>query len=133
APHWDGQRRKARAAARTGKAAIAQAADSTLDTTVVSEAELYVTSNSPLALSWRWKLLSGAAWLVSLALLAWVLAYWGWRWFGPAPVSIPTAASEGDWARRIAEAGLFGAAAPKSPTVEPSANIGELRLLGVFA
>jgi len=99
----------------------------------VSEAELYVTSNSSLALPWRWRLLSGAAWFVSLALLAWVLAYWGWRWFGPTPVSIQTAVPEGDWARRIAEAGLFGTAATGSPNVEPSANIGELRLLGVFA
>jgi len=70
--------------------------------------------------------------LVALALLAAVLAYWGWRWFGPAPALLPPAGAEGDPLRRIAEAHLFGAA-PVAPASEPSLASGDLRLLGVFA
>jgi hypothetical protein len=71
--------------------------------------------------------------LVALALLAAVLAYWGWRWFGPAPLPSPPAATEGDPVRRIADAHLFGAAAPVVAASDPSSTAGDLRLLGVFA
>jgi len=71
--------------------------------------------------------------LIALALLATVLAYWGWRWFGPAPVPLPPTGVDGDPLRRIADAHLFGAAAPALSANEPSAATGDLRLLGVFA
>ncbi len=71
--------------------------------------------------------------LAALALLALVLAHWGWRWFGPAPVVIPESSPQGEYARRIGEAQLFGTRAPVAPASEPSAASGELRLLGVFA
>ena len=71
--------------------------------------------------------------LAALALLALVLAHWGWRWFGPAPVVIPQSGPQGEFARRIGEAHLFGTRAPVAAASEPSAVSGELRLLGVFA
>jgi len=80
----------------------------------------------------RLRILAVVALLIALALLAWVVAYWGWRWFGPAPVAIPANPPQGDWARRIADARVFGAAAPNAPAAAPS-SLGDLRLLGVFA
>ena len=71
--------------------------------------------------------------LVALALLALVLAHWGWRWFGPARVVIAQSGPQGEYARRIGEAQLFGTRAPLAPPSEPSAVSGDLRLLGVFA
>jgi len=95
----------------------------------VSEAESYATA---VTTPWRRRLIAGAGLLVALTLLALVLAHWGWRWFGPAPVSLSPAAVSGDFARRIAEAHLFGAAARSVAASEPAAA-GEMRLLGVFA
>jgi hypothetical protein len=80
----------------------------------------------------RWRLLAAGALLVALSLLAWVAAYWGWRWFGPAPIAQPVNPPQSEWARRIADARLFGAAAPSAATAPPS-TVGDLRLLGVFA
>ncbi|HEV2977691.1 MAG TPA: type II secretion system protein N [Casimicrobiaceae bacterium] len=97
----------------------------------MSEAESYATAG---VVPWRWRILSGAFLLVALALLALVLAHWGWRWFGPTPVSIAPRVADGDFSRRIAEAHLFGATAAKSVAAsEPAAAAGDLRLLGVFA
>ena len=82
--------------------------------------------------SWRIAAVS-ALWL-AIALLAWVLAHWGWRWFGPAPASVSIVVPTGDWAQRVASAHLFGAAAGNAPaTTESSPGIGDLRLLGVFS
>ena len=99
----------------------------------VSEAGLYATVSESPALPWSWRLVAAGAMLVALALLTAVLAYWGWRWFGPAPTLSPPAATEGDPLRRIAEAHLFGAAAPSAAPNEPSMASADLRLLGVFA
>ncbi len=97
----------------------------------MSEAELYAPAAAP---PWRWRLVAAGCLLVALALLAGVLAYWGWRWFGPAPASIAPPAVEGDFPRHIAAAHLFGNAAPHAAAGEPvSSGAGELRLLGVFA
>jgi hypothetical protein len=70
--------------------------------------------------------------LIALALGAGVLAYWGWRWFGPTPVALPPERFEGDTVRRIADAHLFGAA-PASTSADASLSTGDLKLLGVFA
>jgi len=91
-----------------------------------------VTTSTPPPLPFSWRLLAGAALLAALALLALVLAYWGWRWFGPAPVTPPPSATTSDALQRIAGARLFGSAAPKAPAPAASA-IGDLHLLGVFA
>jgi hypothetical protein len=96
----------------------------------VSEAGLYVTDAAP---PWRWRIIAAGAMLGALALLAVVLAYWGWRWFGPAPVIIAPPVADGDVGRRIAAAHLFGKAGPAVTASEPAAAGGELRLLGVFA
>jgi hypothetical protein len=79
----------------------------------------------------RWRLLSAGALLLALCLLAWVAAHWGWRWFGPAPVPESVNLPQSEWARRIADARLFGAAAPN--TAAAPSTLGDLRLLGVFA
>ena len=71
--------------------------------------------------------------LVAFAALAAVLAFWGWRWFGPSPVHIPPAAPT-DLAAAFAVSPPFGAgsAAPE-PVVPPSVLTGDTRLLGVLA
>lgn len=71
--------------------------------------------------------------LVAFAALAAVLAFWGWRWFGPSPVHIPPAAPT-DLAAAFAVSPPFGAgsAAPE-PVVVPSVLTGDTRLLGVLA
>jgi Type II secretion system protein C len=102
---------------------------------VVSEPQLYGTGEGgPTSLPMRWKLVAAALLLVALALLALTLAHWGWRWFGPAPATIATPAPDTDYARRLVDAHLFGtAAAPAAPGVPAtSANLGELRLLGII-
>jgi len=99
----------------------------------VSDAGLYAADSAPRTLPWSWRLVAAGALLVALAVLAAVLAYWGWRWFGPASVALPPPVAESEPLRRIAEAHLFGGAAPGPATSEPSSATGELRLLGVFA
>ena len=99
----------------------------------VSEAELYATDSGSPALRWPSRFIAAGAMLIALTLLAAVLAYWGWRWFGPAQIPPPPAALDSDALRRIAEAHLFGAAAPSVPANEPSVGSSDLRLLGVFA
>jgi len=99
----------------------------------VSEPELYATSAAAAAPPWRSRIVAGGSMLAALALLALVLAHWSWRWFGPAPVVIAQSGPQGEYARRIGEAQLFGTRAPLAPASEPSAASGDLRLLGVFA
>ena len=90
-----------------------------------------MTPSMPPQMPMRWRLLAAGTLLVALSLLAWVAAYWGWRWFGPAPVAEPANPAPSEWARRIADARLFGAAA-SGAAAAPTAT-GDLRLLGVFA
>lgn len=73
----------------------------------------------------------------ALALLAGVLASWGWRVAGPAAVSV-TPATPADPAAVILASGLWhgpGAAgpAPEARKDEPAALAGDTRLVGVFA
>ena len=91
-----------------------------------------MSTSTPPSLPIAWRLLAGAALLAALALLAIVLAHWGWKWFGPAPVSIPPVAAPGDPVQRIADARLFGRSMP-APQAAPTASSGDLRLLGIFA
>ena len=102
----------------------------------VSETELYGSRDgAPAALPTRWKLVAAAAMLAALALLALTLAHWGWQWFGPAPAAIATTAPDTEYARRVADAHLFGSApAAAAPgAVAASTSLGDLRLLGVIA
>jgi Type II secretion system protein C len=99
----------------------------------LSETGLYVTSTRSSALTAvAWKIAAAVAWLFALGLLALTVAHWGWKWFGPAPVTIPVTIPDSDVARRVADAKLFGVAPPATP-VGASASSGDLRLLGVFA
>lgn len=98
---------------------------------MASNAGLYVTTAAPPP--WRWRAVAAIALLAALALLALTLAHWGWIWFGPQPPLIAAPAPEKDLARRAAEAHLFGTAGAPSANAPASADIGEVRLLGVFA
>src|SRR5687768_5362188 len=71
--------------------------------------------------------------LLAFAALAAVLAYWGWRWFGPAAVHIPPAPLA-DPAAAFAVSTPFGSGsiATEAPPV-PAALAGDTRLLGVLA
>jgi len=98
----------------------------------VNESGLYATADAA-ASPWRSRIIAGGSMLAALALLAIVLAYWSWRWFGPASVVILQSDTQGEYTRRISAAHLFGTRAPVAPAGEPAAVSGELRLLGVFA
>ncbi len=81
----------------------------------------------------RWRAASVAAVMLALGALVWTLAHWGWHWFGPAPVAFPAPLPDGDLPRKVADAKLFGTAAPASQPVAGATDLGDLRLLGVFA
>jgi len=91
--------------------------------------------------AWPSRLGGVAAALAAGAVLALVIAYWGWRWFGPAtPLPAPVEWTDAKVAAIVAAA-PFGRArqgpgtpAPGSPAVPiAKAASGDLRLLGVFA
>ena len=71
--------------------------------------------------------------LLAFAALAAVLAVWGWRWFGPAPIHIPPAPVN-DPAAVLAVSPPFGASsrASESPAA-PTVLTGDTRLLGVLS
>lgn len=75
----------------------------------------------------------GVVTLTAFAVLACVIAYWGWLWFGPRPVHIPPAPID-DPAIAFAVSPPFGAG---SLTTEPAATatvlVGDTRLLGVLS
>ena len=98
---------------------------------MASNAGLYVTHEAPP--SWRWRAAAAIALFVALALLALTLAHWGWIWFGPQQPAIAAPAPETDLARRAAEAHLFGTAGALPANASGSADVGDVRLLGVFA
>jgi hypothetical protein len=86
---------------------------------------------------WPWR---GASWLATLAaigLFAAVLAYWGWRAFGPVATPLPPAETPERWSEAITAYPVFGRAAPAAAAVDgqPAAQtLGpDARLLGVFA
>ena len=88
-------------------------------------------------LPWGSRVLTGVAGLAVLlaaALLAIVVAWWGWRAFGPATVAfVPAAVQEP--ALVLLASGLFAtpAAAPAAPDAPARAISGDVRLLGVLA
>ena len=82
------------------------------------------------------RIVAAIATLVAAALLAVVVAWWGWRAFGPAPIHIPPAAPP-DPVATILASGLLagrGAAAPAAPAKEEvTLAAGDTRLLGVLS
>ncbi|MEP7061964.1 MAG: hypothetical protein ABI881_06180 [Betaproteobacteria bacterium] len=72
--------------------------------------------------------------LAAALFLAWVIAYWGWRWLVPAPPQVlPT--EPRDPVASIVASGWLAADAPIVATgaAPPSTLSGDVRLLGVFA
>jgi hypothetical protein len=92
-----------------------------------------------IASRWPWRIAGLVATLLGGALLALVIAYWGWRWFGPGapvagvditeprPIAIVAAAPFG----RVRAAPPFAASGP-APT-PGSLLSADVKLLGVFA
>ncbi len=100
----------------------------------MSETGLYVASTrSPLLTTISLRFAVVLAWLLALGLLALTLAHWGWKWFGPAAVSIPVTIPDTDVARRVNDAKMFGVASSGVTPGASTPSLGDLRLLGVFA
>jgi len=99
-------------------------------------------NGAPPALRSSRSLLSAAATLATLAalaLLAVVLAFWGWRWFGPSPVHMRQAPLADPGTALIAS-GLFNAPGASVPVAADTTRTtpgrlasGDTRLLGVIA
>ena len=72
--------------------------------------------------------------VLTAGMLAVTLAWWGWRWFGPAPADFVPAAPP-DPALALTASGLFAAPAGSSAATEALARpaSGDMRLLGVLA
>jgi hypothetical protein len=77
--------------------------------------------------------------LAAIVAIATVAAYWGWRWFGPAPIDLQlSSARETDPAAALSVSPPFGASrestAGLAPGAAPSTAVaGDVRLLGVIA
>jgi len=86
------------------------------------------------AAGWPWRVAAWLAVLAAIAVLAGVVAQWGWRAFGPDPTPVPPASTPEPWSPAITSARIFGepGAAPAAAGA-PVAMQGETRLLGVFA
>jgi hypothetical protein len=85
-----------------------------------------------------WRVAGIVATLAAGALLALIIAHWGWRWFGPKPRAPVEEAVDAPPAAIVAAAPFGRArpaatAAPASPGQAAPARAMELRLLGVFA
>ena len=71
--------------------------------------------------------------LAAFALLAAIVAYWGWQWFGPAPLRLPPA-PVGTPSVVFAVSPPFGAGtAGPEPAPAPIVLAGDTRLLGVLS
>ncbi len=102
--------------------------------TAIDPSSRYVRRPAPLP----WRIAAALGTVAAAMLLAWVVASWTWRWFGPAPVAMPMANVLEPWAPAIVAVPLFGAdasgpAATRSGPASTSVMQGDARLLGVFA
>jgi hypothetical protein len=83
------------------------------------------------------RVLEQAATLLAAALVAVVVAWWGWRWFGPAAMDIPVPpADEPTPSVVLAVSPPFGASREAPATLDQRAATpasGDMRLLGVIA
>ena len=82
-----------------------------------------------------WRIGAWIATLAALGALAYVIAFWGWRWLGPEPAPLPRLKNPDKLAPSIIAVPLFGRAdTPAAQVAQPSpALAGDTRLLGVFA
>jgi len=73
--------------------------------------------------------------LAALIVLACVLAWWGWRWFAPAPFAVPPSGPQDAAAALLASGLLAPSQVAAVAAAEPEAALatGDTRLLGVFA
>lgn len=78
---------------------------------------------------------AGVLTVLAWAALAAVVAWWGWRAFGPAPVHIVPAAPADPVATLLASGLLAGpgAPAPAAPAKDETLATGDTRVVGVFA
>ena len=92
-------------------------------------------SDASVALPWSSRIASWIATAIGIVLLGYVIALWGWRWFGPAPVVVAPPAPPERWTPAIVAAPLFGrAGAPQGVNTSTPAGLqGDAKLLGVFA
>ncbi|MGE5737489.1 MAG: type II secretion system protein N, partial [Betaproteobacteria bacterium] len=81
------------------------------------------------------RVLAGLATFVAGAVLACVVAYWGWQILGPRSTSLPPPPPASDPASSIIAANLFGATAraADAPTGSDSTLDADTRLLGILA
>jgi len=73
--------------------------------------------------------------LIGLVLLGIVIAWWGWRWFGPAQVHVAPAPVD-DVVAALAASPLFAGGAPAArpdAAAAPTTLASDTRLMGVFA
>ena len=93
------------------------------------------------ALAWPWRAASLLATLLGAALLALVIAHWGWRWFGPGDTSVAPGASATPSSDTIIAAAPFGRALQPEATAAVATAAAprggglaaDAKLLGVFA
>ena len=80
------------------------------------------------------KFVSALAAFVAAGVLALVIAWWGWQFFGPAAVHLPSP-SPADPTAQIVTANLFhgGASAPAAVASGDAVLAGDTRLLGIIA
>jgi hypothetical protein len=79
-------------------------------------------------------IVAGLALTLAAALLAGALAWWGWRWFGPAPIDYVPAGAQ-DAALALTASGLFAApvGSPLAADAPARSVTGDMRLLGVLS
>lgn len=89
------------------------------------------SSNDPVAI----RAARAAATLAAIAFLALVLAFWGWRWFGPvaAPLPASTPVPDRQWVSRINSAHLFGQVESVQKNTAALAAPADAHLLGTFS
>ena len=88
---------------------------------------------------WSWRLAQWAATILAGAVLASVLAHWGWQWWGPpatpAPpiavnsTSLPAAITAAPWFGNAPDGGAIATGS----TIDTATSAGDGRLLGVIA
>jgi hypothetical protein len=92
------------------------------------------------AAPWTWRIGAALATVIAGALLALVIAFWGWRWFGPKPAPSVIDKVAEPWAPQIVAAAPFGRAPPVAAAPAPAAAAAQgsalpagAHLLGLFA
>ena len=106
--------------------------------TVASRLAAVHSSTASTRAPWPWRTAAALATLAAGALFAFTIAFWGWRWFGPAPAALTADKVAEPWAPAIVAAAPFGHGATTSQagTSTPMSGTGlpaDARLLGIFA